>query len=494
MASNRVVVALVMLLTLAAAARAQQTTITPGATPVAINNGPGGQTDAHISGTLVSYTSALNGRAEIRYFDFATGVDRAIPQPDTALDFLSNVSGPIIVFTRIDALRMAICSFDTSTAGPVVELDSQPGSNRQHPAIGGQTVAWQDLGFSIDTDINVVSEIVAYDRVTATSVRITTDADFDRNPAVSPDGNVIVWEKCATSTLPCDIYQAVKSAGGWTVSPLTTTPDSEATPHTNGTLVVYAVSRAADPWWERDICWTPVGGGPETQLVLPGDQRNPNISGDVITFESRNLADPLPDWGLYAYDISTQILYRLTAPPTLDEYLNAVSVTGNEAHVVYTTLESDENVYAQTFTLVPGQYDFTGTGGFQSPIANAPAVNVVSAGRVVPIKWQLRDAGGAYVSDLDVVTGVLVQPVPCGTLTTDFDNAVAADTSGHSGLRYDRLGEPVHLQLGDEQGDGGKLLRLRPAAERRQPVPGVFPPEVGTPAPMAFGLGLWAKV
>jgi hypothetical protein len=27
--------------------------------------------------------------------------------------------------------------------------------------------------------------------------------------------------------------------------------------------------------------------------------------------------------------------------------------------------------------------------------------------------------------------------VPCGTLATNFDNAVAADTSGNSGLRYD---------------------------------------------------------
>jgi hypothetical protein len=85
--------------------------------------------------------------------------------------------------------------------------------------------------------------------------------------------------------------------------------------------------------------------------------------------------------------IPRSIPARLTNTPTLDETLNGVSVVGNQAHVVYSVLEADQNVYAQTSTPLPGQqYEFTGTGGFQSPIANAPAVNVVNAGRVTPIK------------------------------------------------------------------------------------------------------------
>ncbi len=114
-----------------------------------------------------------------------------------------------------------------------------------------------------------------------------------------------------------------------------------------------------------------------------------------------------------------------------------MSVVGSEATVVYSVLETDQNVYSQTFTLPSVGYDFTGTGGFQAPLANAPAVNVVNAGRVIPIKWQLHDSGGTLVTDVNVVSGLLVVPVPCGTLTTDFDNAVAADTSGASGLHFD---------------------------------------------------------
>jgi len=434
MISRRVVFTLAALLTFAAAARAQQTTVSPGASLVTVNAGPGNQTDPHINGTLIAYTSSVTGVTQIRYFDLATRLDSGIPTTGTSYDFLSAVGGALIVFTRIDNGKQAIFAFDTATAGPAYELDPQPGSNRRGPAIGGRTVAWQDLGFT--TDEVAVSEIVLYDMDIATTVRLTNDVAYDRNPSVSPDGSVVAWEKCLTSTSPCDIYQAVKGASGWTVTQVTNTDGAESSPDTNGTLVVYGGNRAGNATG-ADIYWTPVAGGTEQQLSMAGDERNPNVAGNLIVFESRNPTDPTPNWDIYAYDVSTKILYRLTNTPLFDETLNAVSVTGNEAHVAYSVLETDQNVYAQTFTLISAQYDFTGTGGFQSPIANAPAVNVVNAGRVIPIKWQLRDASGAYITDLDVVSGLLVQPVPCGTLATNFDNAVAAETSGSSGLRFD---------------------------------------------------------
>jgi len=432
----RTAAALVVLLTLAAGARAQQVPVVPVATTVAVNNGLGNQTDPHISGNLVVYTSLADYSSEIRYFDRATGIDRAIPGAPGALDLLPDVSGTMIVFTRIEATKRSIQAFDAATQGPTIELAPAPGSLRGGASIGGRTVVWQELGFSTDT--TVISEVVAYDLDTATAVRITNDIQVDRDVAVSPDGNVIAWEKCATASSACDIYQAVRGAGGWTVSQVTNTTDPEAFPDTNGALVVYGGVRAGSPT-SADIYWKLVAGGQEQQLALVGEQRNPNSSGNLIVFESRDLADVSPNWDIYAYDVSTQILYRLTDTPALQETLNDVLVVGNQAHVVYSVFEADQNVYAQTFTLLPGQprYDFAGTGGFQAPIANAPAVNVVNAGRVTPIKWQLRDGAGAFVTDVSVVSGLLVQPVPCGTLATDFDNAVAAETSGNSGLHYD---------------------------------------------------------
>jgi len=434
MSRLRIVLTLAVLLVLATGASAQQVIVTPGVTPVVVNNGYGNQTDPHISGALVAYLSSADGVAEIRYFDLATGGHSAIPGAPGALDFIPDVSGTTIVFTRIEGAKQSIQSFDTATGGPSYELAPDIASLRRGARIGNRTVVWQELGFSTETQ--VISEVLAYDLDTATSVRVTNDTSSDRDMSVSPDGNVIAWDKCATGSSPCDIYQAVKGPGGWTVSQVTNTPDHEGFPDTNGVLVVYD-RLPADYRASPDIYWTPVAGGPETGLALAGEQRNPSIAGNLIVFQGRDIADVSPNWDIYAYDVSTQILYRLTDTPTVHETLSDVWVAGNEATVVYSVRETDQNVYAQTFTLQRGGYDFSGTGGFQAPIANVPAVNVANAGRTIPIKWQLRDAGGAFVTDVSVVSGLLVMPMPCGTLATDFDNAVAADTSGSSGLRYD---------------------------------------------------------
>ncbi len=421
---------------LGGAGASAQTPVTPVMTVTTVNAGPGNQTDPHISGTLVTYTSSVSDTTEIRYFDVSANTDAGIPTTGWSYDFLSDVDGTHVVFTRVESGRQAICYFDRSAGGTAVELAPAEITNRRASSIGGNTVAWQDLGFS--TGGILTAEIVAYDLTSTLATRVTNDDVVDRNPAVSPDGNVIAWEKCDTSITPCDIWQAVKGVGGWTVSQVTATSDPESFADTNGVLVVYGSNRAGNSTG-ADIYWKPVAGGVESQLPLPGDQRNPNISGSLIVFESRDMIDPTPNWDIYAYDMATDILYRLTSTPTLDETLNDVFVTGGEARVVYSVFEIDQNVYARTFTLLPGaaQYDFNGTGGFQAPISNPPSVNVVNAGRVVPIKWQLRDNAGAFVSDLNVVTGLLVQPIACDSLPATFDSPVAAETAGSSGLAYD---------------------------------------------------------
>ena len=43
------------------------------------------------------------------------------------------------------------------------------------------------------------------------------------------------------------------------------------------------------------------------------------------------------------------------------------------------------------------EYDFV---GWQPPVADEPAVNVVAAGQIVPLKWRLLDAAGAPVTTL----------------------------------------------------------------------------------------------
>ena len=75
--------------------------------------------------------------------------------------------------------------------------------------------------------------------------------------------------------------------------------------------------------------------------------------------------------------------------------------------------------------------------GFRSPVANPPRVNSGQAGRTYPLKWQLKDASGAYVSALSAVKSITELSVDCGHFTANPADALVATATGRSSLRYD---------------------------------------------------------
>ncbi len=75
--------------------------------------------------------------------------------------------------------------------------------------------------------------------------------------------------------------------------------------------------------------------------------------------------------------------------------------------------------------------------GFLPPVENLPVMNTAKAGQTIPVKWQLVDGAGSYISDLSVVTGVTFQQVQCSDVSATLTNEVSTTTSGSSGLRYD---------------------------------------------------------
>src|SRR5579859_3920418 len=114
-------------------------------TRTTINNGPGDQADPHISGDLACYVNAITpGFAALRYYNFATAVDSAIPSDASLNDILPDVSGNRIAFTRILPDRNAIEVFDTVTS-TLTEIAPQAGTHRFGSAIGNATVAYDDL-------------------------------------------------------------------------------------------------------------------------------------------------------------------------------------------------------------------------------------------------------------------------------------------------------------------------------------------------------------
>lgn len=315
-------------------------------TPKVVNGGPGDQTDPHVSGPLVAYTNEVRGTSEIRYHDLLTDADAAIPN-NGAFDFVSDVSGGTVVFTRVGS-SSSIYTFDVVAPGATpVELAPEEGSSRRAAVIGGRTVAWQDFGFTGNT---LQPEIAAFDLDTGTLTRLTQDALQDRTPAVAPDGKTVVWAKCDAQGLACNIWEARWNGDGFTTQALTGAEGEESQPDTNGEVVVYASTRTVDGVADRDIYWKPVGGGAEQRLALPGLDANPSISGSLVAFERR--AQGKSDFDIALYDLKSQTLYLLTSGPE-NENLNDLSMTDDgTVRVVWTApTDGDFNVHSFTFQL-----------------------------------------------------------------------------------------------------------------------------------------------
>lgn len=337
MASHRGVgcIAAAMTLGFSAAALAQtNVTPIPGTAPPlttrVVNNGPGNQSDPHVSNQWVSYTDDSAG-LRVRYHNLTTNADAAVPLVGVA-DWLSDVSGTAVVFSAVDASNNAnVELFDLSTpASPPLALRPTANAYQDEPRIGGNTVVWRDQ--SGPNASGLISQIYTYDRATATAQAVTSDAALNSDPAVSPDGSTIAWLKCAANVGVCDVWDATK-ASNWTPRQLTTaqreTP-SESAPATNGALVSYASTRTG---FDRDIYWQPVGGGTESHLVLAGDETRATISQNLIAFEHAVTVGAQKD--IYLYDIASNTLYPLIASPA-NEHLQSLWTDGTLVRVVYT--------------------------------------------------------------------------------------------------------------------------------------------------------------
>jgi len=76
--------------------------------------------------------------------------------------------------------------------------------------------------------------------------------------------------------------------------------------------------------------------------------------------------------------------------------------------------------------------------GFLAPVYNPTVVNKGKAGRTYPLKWQLKDSSGAFVSDLGAIKSITYTVVPTDTFSDNPVGAIVETTAtGGTTLRYD---------------------------------------------------------
>ena len=421
---------------------------------VVINSSPGQQIDPHIDGDIATYSNQAAG-SEVRYYDFRTGADNAIPTAGSN-DQLSDVNAGRVVFNRVygDGSE-AVMLFDASSGAAPVEVNPARPSFRSAAAIGGNTVAYVDNLL----DNLGAGEIIAWDLVTGSATRLTNDGNIDQAPAVSPDGNVIVWDRCPITSLSnCDVVQAVKTISGWTVSDVTATPAPEGFPSTNGSIVVWIADTGAG----YDIYWRPVAGGATQQLELAGNQVHPSIAGDVISFEG----DGTNGTDLFLYHLADGSLYQLTNTTGVNESLNDVTMLPghvirvvwqandgtdwmNDIHgatvaIPHVTLTSytDRDVFLQnagTVTEIDFDHDACG-----APIA-APSGGMLAGSHYAPLGVTFAagvifyDATGATLSPPNAITDAQINtPTPAlvaGTFTTPVSAVGITNVGAEAVLR-----------------------------------------------------------
>jgi hypothetical protein len=295
---------------------------------------------------------------------------------------------------------------------------------------------------------------------------VTVDTSHDFSPALSPAGDLVVWQHCASVTTSCDIWQAVKAGGTWTISVVNNDPANEELPDTNGNIFVYDSNR---PSGAGDIFYRQ-GTGPEIEVLLPGVQDTPHISGDFISFVSTDASGV--NSAIVLYQISTNRLWNLTNDPQDPHYLDGVStLPSGEVIVVYESRDAlpgslNTTVHALRFTVPSVADNVPPTISIVTPVSGAvyPVNSVVSA------DYSCADSGsGIATCQGSVADGAAISTATAGSATftvtaSDVAGNVASQNVGYAVayqvcLGYDsskarKSGStyPIKIQLCDANG------------------------------------------
>ena len=300
---------------------------------------------------------------------------------------------------------------------------------------------------------------------------LTTDGTSvsNQHPAVSPDGNIVVWEKCASPGNACDLYSADRNEEGAWDPPelLVDTGGSDFFANTNGRFVTWTT-----PMWTPDaqrfdyaVYYMDMTSTAGPQLIgSAGSNSNASISGDLVVFQQN--AGDTPNADLFVLDLSTGTRYSVGTPDVAKILPDISHDASGKAWVTWTTDSSPGSVSPDRLDVWAMSLDLETPEYTVQPLFNQSRAH--KAGSVVPIRLQLLDAGGVNVSSSSLVltATALVQQ---DSTANPLDVEDAGNANPDSAFRYDATLQGYVFNLSTKNlASGTWQLRFRVAGDTHE--------------------------
>lgn len=383
----------------------------------------------------------------------------ATPAADANGWHQSDVSVP---FTASDALSGV---FSTSTPNPVVITGSGTGLTRQVTVtdLAGNSATFTTPAVNIDRTPPGVQPVVTgtlgQNGWYTSDVQVAWAIDEAPGSIIATTGceSSVVSEDTAGVTFSC----SVTSAGGSASSSVTIKRDAtppvltfgtpSPAPNANG----WNKTNVSIPFTRSDAMSGLASTSTASPLVLRTE--GANVTGQVVvtdnagnsaTFTSvpRSIDKTAPEaemntpedgrtYGFYqdvvadfwCNDIS---LVSCTAPTPNGELINTRSAGARTFRVTAKDAAGFTTYHTHSFT-VESTFNFS---GFLGAVSSPPTLNLVPRGALVPIRWQLPDGRGGYVTNPASFASATVGSLSCGSAAAVPLNDTAA---GPAGISFD---------------------------------------------------------
>lgn len=184
-----------------------------------------------------------------------------------------------------------------------------------------------------------------------------------------------------------------------------------------------------------------VPASPDSTLTAVSTSQNPSVLGQSVTFTATvtNTSGPSTPTGLVQFIIDgaasgAPVVPGLGGSATASFPVSSLSPG---SHTVVAQYLGDPTHLPSIGTLAPPQQVNYNWSGFLAPVNNAPTVNSGKGGKTYPVKFQLQEANGNYISALSAVTSVTYKSESCSALSSDPTDALETTATGGTSLRYD---------------------------------------------------------